>query len=267
VGRPIVHRNLSRERKTTSRPLSLSHRNYISLVAADRTTSPRSLIASAQATGQGDFQNKADELKKALGGTSLYLVGMMGSGKSTIGNILSQALSYRFFDVDDLIEKSFNAPVKQLFEEQGEDAFRDIETSVMQELSQYTRSIVSTGGGAVLRRANWGQMHHGIVVFLNGTAGTLASRICGAQKEKRPLLKDVGDEQGLVDKLDAMLGDRINLYREADVEVVLEESNSGEALPTEQVTLLVIEKVLEKIESKQKEVEERKNFKVEGLES
>ena len=143
-----------------------------------------------------------DALLEDIGGTAIYLVGMMGSGKSTVGRLLAETLQYRFFDTDDVIEKSLGATVSQIFEENGEEVFRDIETKVLQELSQYARSVISTGGGAVLSRENWGNMRHGIVVWLSGKPETLASRIQGKEKDSRPLLSGEGSDDALVSRLE-----------------------------------------------------------------
>jgi shikimate kinase len=192
---------------------------------------------------------------------------MMGSGKSTVGKRLAEKLSYRFFDTDDVIEKSLGATVSQIFDENGEEIFRDIETKVLQELSQYARSVISTGGGAVLSRENWGNMRHGIVVFLSGDPKTLASRIQGEEKENRPLLNDVEESQqeGLVTKLSGILEEREKFYNEADIVVLLEDVDTGAVLSPESLTGSIMEKLAKAIQDKKKEVEEKKDFKIEGM--
>ncbi len=182
-----------------------------------------------------------------------------------MGQLLAETLRYRFFDTDDVIEKSLGASVSQIFEENGEATFRDIETKVLQELSQYARSVISTGGGAVLSRENWGNMRHGIVIWLNGSAETLAARIRGQEKENRPLLKDEEDEAALVAKMDAMLEEREKFYREADIVVALEDEKSGEVFSPEAISADIMRKMAKAVQEKKQEVEEKKDFKIEGL--
>jgi shikimate kinase len=90
-----------------------------------------------------------------LQGTSLFLVGMMGSGKSTVGRMLASVLKYCFFDSDSVIEQAVGgATVSDIFRENGEEGFRDLETAVLRELSAYRNCVVATGGGAVVRCAS-----------------------------------------------------------------------------------------------------------------
>ena len=205
-----------------------------------------------------------DALLEDIGGTAIYLVGMMGSGKSTVGRLLAETLQYRFFDTDDVIEKSLGATVSQIFEENGEEVFRDIETKVLQELSQYARSVISTGGGAVLSRENWGNMRHGIVVWLSGKPETLASRIQGKEKDSRPLISGEGSDDALVSRLEGMLEDRTKFYEEADLVVDLEDAETGEVLSPERMSGEILEKLAVAVQEKKREVEERKDFTIEG---
>lgn len=218
-------------------------------------------------------QEIATKLGEAIGGTPLYLVGMMGSGKSTVGRLLSQSLAYRYFDTDDLIEKSVGAPVRQIFDENGEDLFRDLETQVLAELSQYARSVISTGGGAVLRTENWGHMRHGIVVWLNGSPATLAARIAGAdsspdEKANRPLLNDAEDTAESTEaELASLLETRFKFYDEADVVVPLEAdaSEGGRVLSPDELVPLICQGILDNMERKKEEVDAKKDFKIEGI--
>ena len=80
---------------------------------------------------QSHLQELAAEVHDMLQGNSLYLVGMMGSGKSTVGRLVGKALKYPLLDTDALIEQSSKASVSEIFAEEGEDAFRDMETEVL----------------------------------------------------------------------------------------------------------------------------------------
>jgi shikimate kinase len=90
-----------------------------------------------------------------LQGINIYLIGMMGAGKSSTGIQLAERLGYRFFDTDAVIEAAAGQTIPAIFEHQGEDAFRELETQVLAELSAYQRLVIATGGGIVTRPMNW----------------------------------------------------------------------------------------------------------------
>ena len=77
-------------------------------------------------------QSLAEEVAELLQGTSIYLVGMMGSGKSTVGRLVGKALKYPLLDTDALIEQSTKSSISEIFAKEGEEAFRDLETDVLQ---------------------------------------------------------------------------------------------------------------------------------------
>ena len=84
----------------------------------------------------------------------IYLIGPMGSGKTTIGKILSSRLKYQFFDTDEEIKKKIGMSISSIFDKQGESGFRIIESRMLEELSVKPKSIISTGGGIVLIKEN-----------------------------------------------------------------------------------------------------------------
>ena len=86
-------------------------------------------------------------MKEQLQGVNLFLIGMMGSGKSTVGQLLAEQLRYRFFDSDVLIERVAGEPVTEIFAHQGEATFRELESQVLGQLAAQTRSVIATGGG------------------------------------------------------------------------------------------------------------------------
>ena len=88
-------------------------------------------------------------LGERLQGTNLYLVGMMGSGKSTVGPLLAKALGYRFLDADAVISQAAGCSIPEIFERDGEEGFRRLERQVLQQLSQWHSLVVATGGGIV----------------------------------------------------------------------------------------------------------------------
>ena len=106
-------------------------------------------------------------LRQRLGGRSLYLIGMMGSGKSSTGRPLAERLGYGFVDADAVIEQVTGSNISEIFERDGEDHFRDLETQVLRSISERHSLVVATGGGIVTRSENWGMMHQGIVIWLD----------------------------------------------------------------------------------------------------
>lgn len=91
-------------------------------------------------------------MPEPLQGASVSLVGMMGSGKSTTGQMIANALRYCYFDTDAVIEQAAGgATIPEIFADAGEDGFREIETKVLRELAAYKNCVIATGGGAVLR--------------------------------------------------------------------------------------------------------------------
>lgn len=227
----------------------------------------------------------AAEVHDLLQGNSLYLVGMMGSGKSTVGRLVGKALKYPLLDTDALIEQSSKASVSEIFAEDGEDAFRDLETEVLHQLMPFTKCVVATGGGAVLRRKNWGFMQHGIVIWLHGTPELLASHVAGQSGgvKSRPLIfsssdvkaqaaQDQPQEQGgsdeyrqTVEKLTRILEERRGKYSFADIKVPLHsEEHSSLAAEAVVVAYRVLKAVKERLESTAAEREASRNIKIEG---
>lgn len=166
------------------------------------------------------------DLQVALRGTSIYLVGMMGAGKTTVGRELAGQLGYRFLDTDSSIEAVTQQSIPEIFVQQGEDVFRDIESQVLQELSQYPRMVIATGGGIVLRKSNWGDLRNGIVVWLDVPAHILVERL-RADETPRPLLETADPVATLTD----LLEQRRSRYALADVCVRCETQTPQELLP------------------------------------
>ena len=85
---------------------------------------------------------------------NIYLVGFMGSGKSTIGALLGHRLKRRFVDMDEVLERQFGHAIPQVFAERGEEVFRRSESALLRKLSQRDKLVVATGGGVVEREEN-----------------------------------------------------------------------------------------------------------------
>ncbi|XP_068637733.1 shikimate kinase 3, chloroplastic [Aristolochia californica] len=168
---------------------------------------------------------KSQKVIPYLNGQCIYLVGMMGSGKTTVGKILSEALGYSFFDSDKLVEKAVGGTsVAQIFKDHSESFFRDNESKVLKELSSLHRLVVATGGGAVIRPVNWRYMKQGITVWLDVPLDALAKRIAAVGTDSRPLLHDdSGDPYTKAYmRLTALFEERGEAYTHADVRVCLQ---------------------------------------------
>ena len=137
------------------------------------------------------------------------LIGLPGSGKSTVGRQLARRLALPFVDSDHVIEQRLGCPIRQYFEREGEAAFRDVEEAVLDELSLAERGVLSTGGGAVLREGNRRHLRErGLVVYLKSSPDELFRRL--RHDRNRPLLQ-VADPLARLRDLYAI---RDPLYRE-----------------------------------------------------
>lgn len=159
-----------------------------------------------------------------LKGVNLYLIGMMGSGKTTIGKLLAKKLGYYFFDTDDLIVKASGKSISEIFEKEGEDAFRELETQVLSEISAYKNLVIATGGGIVIRRKNWSYLHHGVILWLDVPVAELYHRL--KEDNTRPLLQ----EPDPLEKLKTILQTRESLYQQADVRLTISKRETPEII-------------------------------------
>ena len=149
-----------------------------------------------------------------LQGLNIYLIGMMGSGKTTTGELLATQLGYRFIDTDTTIEKLANQTVSEIFQTSGESEFRRLETQVLAEISAYTRLVVATGGGIAIDLENWNHLQQGLVVWLDPSTETIVERLQG--DDTRPLLDSVEDLHTRLQQLGAARRDR---YAAADIHI------------------------------------------------
>ncbi|MDG2193199.1 MAG: shikimate kinase [Synechococcus sp. cluster2_bin.209] len=159
-------------------------------------------------------------LKERLSGRSIYLIGMMGSGKTSTGRPLAKRLGYGFVDADAVIEQVAGCTIPEIFERDGEAGFRSIESQVLNAISQRHSLVVATGGGVVTKPENWGQLHSGIVVWLDVNRAQLIERLQD-DSTQRPLLQQPNPEAAL----DTLLQERRPLYGEADLTVVIKDES------------------------------------------
>lgn len=141
--------------------------------------------------------------------TPIALVGLPGSGKSTVGRQLARRLDLAFQDTDAVIELRIGCSIRQFFERQGEERFREFEQSVLDELTQQRSGVLATGGGAVLRPENRRNLHSRCqVVYLHSSPEDVFRRL--RHDTQRPLLQ-VDDPQA---RLRDLYAARDPLYRE-----------------------------------------------------
>ena len=142
--------------------------------------------------------------------SNIYLVGLMGAGKTTIGRQLARRLGRRFYDSDHEIVARTGVPIPTIFEIEGEEGFRRRESQTIAELTATSDIVLATGGGVVLNPENRRLLHEtGWVVYLNVPPGKLYERT--RHDRNRPLLR-VEDPLGKLEELHAL---RDPLYREA----------------------------------------------------
>lgn len=141
--------------------------------------------------------------------TSLALVGLPGSGKSTVGRLLARRLQVEFTDVDSAIEQHVGCSVREFWQREGQECFRDIEQQLLTSLTARDQGVLATGGGAVLRAANRANLHQRCrVIYLRANPEDVFRRL--RRDKTRPLLQ-VPDPLAALREMVAL---RDPLYRE-----------------------------------------------------
>jgi shikimate kinase len=150
------------------------------------------------------------------GKSLIYIIGFMGSGKSTAGKKLAAALEWTFIDLDRKIEEAAGKSIPEIFSKDGEEKFRSLETEVLRNLKSQVKTIVSTGGGTPCHADNMTFMlETGVTVYLKMSTSQLVSRLLGST-EGRPVLKNVPDDK-LYDFIDNKLAIREKFYNKANI--------------------------------------------------
>ena len=185
----------------------------------------RQVLDFRQANAGGDTRRACYELDR-----SVFLVGFMGAGKTSVARKLARNAGLAAIDMDTYIERRCGKKVKQIFAEAGEPGFRAIETDVLRELAAGEPRLVSCGGGVVLAAENRAILREGgFVVYLKVTAAEAASRISNVST--RPLFGDLAHAQSVIDS-------RLPLYEEvADLTIDTAGRGSG-AVAREALVLL-----------------------------
>lgn len=154
----------------------------------------------------------------------VFLIGLMGSGKTTVGKGLARRLGWRWVDLDRAIEKRRGMSVAEIFRRQGEAAFRRLESA---ELKRQCRRglVVSCGGGVVLRPENRRRLQAAWTLYLAASPEAIAKRLRGAQATQRPLLKS----GGVLPTLRRLQRERARFYR-ASARFVLRATDKPEVV-------------------------------------
>jgi shikimate kinase len=160
---------------------------------------------------------------------SIYLIGFMGSGKSTIGQEIARLLKCSWIDLDCYIEETQQMPIKDLFKQYGELYFRDLECAALEALSNRKNSIVSTGGGIIVTPKNAVFLKSQKTFYLKWEFETLFNRI--SQDQSRPLARSYEEVMHLYQS-------REMLYEAASWKVILGEGKSVEAIAKEIINSL-----------------------------
>lgn len=168
----------------------------------------------------------------------IVLLGMPGSGKTTLGNALAHKLQLPFYDLDVLLEQQEGCCIPELFERRGEDYFRKQESAVLKKvLADADPMVLATGGGTPCFFDN---MHYirqqAQSVYLEVPWELLSLRL-GQQPGTRPLLKDL-DIESMSRSLEAKFGWRVSYYQQADIKLNIGEGQSAEALADQLLPLL-----------------------------
>jgi len=140
---------------------------------------------------------------------NIYLIGLMGAGKTTMGRKLAQALQWPFYDSDRVIEETTGVSIPMIFEYEGEEGFRDREQEIIDYLTSLDQIVMATGGGAILRPENRQKLQqNGFVVYLECSIERILQRT--RRDTQRPLLQTENPRE----RLEQLLQEREPLYRE-----------------------------------------------------
>lgn len=159
---------------------------------------------------------------------NVYLVGMMGSGKTSTGRALARLMKLPFVDLDERIMERTGRSINDIFKSEGEPYFRKVEREVLDQAAQGTSQVVATGGGAVLDPANGERMRQsGLVIYLKTSIAVLWERV--KHKKNRPLLGVEDPEKALAD----LYQKRVASYESLADKIFLTDRKTAESVALE----------------------------------
>jgi len=143
---------------------------------------------------------------------NLALIGFMGTGKSSVGRLVADAMHFTFLDTDDVIKGRAGKSIADIFEQNGEAAFREFERRLVEELTRRKNTVISTGGGLPANESNFASLKtHALLICLWASPEKIWERVRG--QSHRPLLKEADP----LEKIRELLTERERYYRQADV--------------------------------------------------
>ena len=155
---------------------------------------------------------------------NIVFLGMMGSGKSTVGKLVSKKLNLNFFDIDNEIENKTKMKIKDIFEKKGETFFRKLEEKMSISILSKNEGVVSLGGGAFLNKNIQKEiLENHLSVWLKWDDATLIKRI--KNSKKRPIASKLND-----DELKKLIKDRSKVYSKADLKIKCDNLTKDEIL-------------------------------------
>ena len=153
---------------------------------------------------------------------NLVLLGMMGSGKSTIGYLLSKNLNLEFCDIDSIIEKQDGRKIAEIFNTEGEDFFRKLEEKVSIKILKLKNKVISLGGGAFLNENIRKEvLSNNVSFWLNWKSNTLINRI--KRNNKRPIINNSNENE-----IKKLISKRLKIYSMADFKINCEKFTKNE---------------------------------------
>lgn len=166
-------------------------------------------------------------------GKRIYLTGFMGCGKSTVGPVLANMLGWKYFDLDEEIEKFENMPIVEIFQKYGEKYFRQREKELLVKIANEEKLVISLGGGTIVDDLNLQFMKRtGVIVYIEASIDVLYNRI--KSKTNRPLIRDIilsdNPKDKLLDLITNLLNKRLPFYQKADITVKTNISSFGKTV-------------------------------------
>lgn len=187
------------------------------------------MLITTNKTMENDL-NDLNDLKDLKDSNLIFLVGLMGCGKTTIGQLLAEKLHYEFVDTDDLIVQNYQQDINTIFHEKGEKFFRNLETTTLQNVINNIKNIknngkkyvISTGGGIVLKDENRQLLKQfGYNIYLQTDTNILVQRLM--TDTQRPLLKN---KENLAENLQNLYNQRNKFYLEV-ANLVIQTNNKN----------------------------------------
>ena len=156
------------------------------------------------------------------------LIGFMGTGKTSVGKLLSSKLNTKFIDMDNEIEKREQKTISNIFKEHGEDYFRQLESNLLKELLKEDNIVISTGGGIITKQENIELLkEEERVIFLDASVEKIQKNL-SKEIDKRPLLKESKNTYETINKL---LEKRLNKYNDiSNIKISIDDKNINEVV-------------------------------------